>query len=194
MQAKGGAPMEKWLGRIIFASLAVVGLAAPDAKLAGQDVRTTVYGGAGISNLDNPFGTGGMRIDVNRTWGAYGRIARRVDAMEDCTVSLPPYCRYPEGVAREYALGVSRMGGAGAWRTVAAAGGGVLHWQREADRFLDASAYVGRPLNTRASLVLGMQAVFVPGLERQRREYNPVVEKKNVLLLDALAGLRIQVW
>jgi hypothetical protein len=70
----------------------------------------------------------------------------------------------------------------------------VLHWQGEADRFIDASAHAGHPLSTRASLLLGVQAVFVPALERERRGYAPIVAKKNVLLLDAVAGLSIQVW
>jgi hypothetical protein len=185
--------MDDWLLRIAFATLAVIGLAVPDADLAGQDVWATLNGGAGIANTDGISVTGGMRIDVSRTWGAYGRIAHRAAGMGDCTASLPPYCRYPEGVGREYALGVSRVGRAGTWRTVAAAGGGVLHWQREADRFIDASAHVGRPVSTRASLLLGVQAVFVPGLERERRGYDPIVEKKNVLLLDAVGGLSIRV-
>jgi hypothetical protein len=186
--------MEHGLRRVVLAAIMVIGLAAPDAKLAGQEVWTTLYGGAGSANLDGLSVTGGLRFDVSRTWGAYGRVARRADAMEDCTVSIPPYCRYPEGVAREYALGVSRMGGAGKWRMVAAAGGGVLHWQHESDRFIDAAAHVRRPLSSRASFLLGMQAVMVPGLERERRGYDPIVRKKNVLLLDALGGLSVQVW
>jgi hypothetical protein len=95
----------------------------------------------------------------------------------------------------EYALGVSRsIGGAGAWRLVAAAGGGVLSWQRESDPFIDVAADARRPLSSRAAFLVGFHAVMVPGLERQRREYDAIVEKKNLLFANAILGLSLQLW
>jgi hypothetical protein len=185
--------MEYWRKRVIIAAMAAIGLAVPGAKLAGQEVWTTLYVGAGNPSSDSFSAAVGLRVDVSRTWGAYGRMARRV-GREDCTASLPPYCRYPEGDAREYALGVSRMANAGAWRIMAAAGGGAISWQRESDPFIDLAADARRPLGSRASFLLGAHAIMAPGVERQRRGYDPVVQKKNVLLPTALVGLSLHVW
>jgi hypothetical protein len=186
--------MENWLRWVMVAALAAIGIVALDANLAGQEIMITMYGGAGGAKPNGLSATGGLRFDVSRTWGAYGRIGRRVEMMEECTASIPPYCSYPEGVAREYAVGVSRMGRAGIWRVAAVAGGGVLHWQHESDRFIDTALHFRRPLGTRGPVLLGLQTVMVPGLERERRGYDPIVQKKNVLLVDAVGGLSLQVW
>ena len=166
----------------------LLALVCGSSPLHAQDVSTILYVGAGPVSASL-----GVRLEVVSVWGAYARMA--VSGVANiCEDSLPPRCNYPEGAAREYALGMTHNFDQGTWRGFFAAGGGVLSWQNELDPFLDLTMDFRRSLTQRTSFLLGIQGVVAPGVDRGRNGSNAIVSKKTVVFVNAILGLVVRLW
>jgi hypothetical protein len=167
-------------------------LALAATPLPGQAFSTSFYVSAGPEANGFSAATG-LRVELLRTWGAYARAGLR-GVTNVCESSLPPTCNYPEGGTREYAMGVMRAFGGNPWHGYLGLGGGLLSWQRERDPFVDLTAEVRRTLSQRTSIVLGINAVVAPGVERERHGNDAIVPRRNVVFPNGTLGLAVLIW
>jgi hypothetical protein len=170
------------------AGLAVLVLASGD--LEAQALETTAYLGMGPET--NGFSAAlGARVDVvGVALGGYIRAGLR-GATNVCETSLPPVCSYPEGASYEFAAGLTFPAEGERWLLLMGAGGGVLSWQDGLDPFVDVTLEARRRLNGSLSLVLGVDAIYAPSVERRRNGNEAIVPKRSVFLPVVLAGIAL---
>jgi hypothetical protein len=166
-------------------------IAVVHSRLPAQVLSASMYLGAGPGGVALSS-TAGVRLDVLTRLGVYARAALRGVA-NPCEDSLPPTCDYPEGTGGEYAVGLSYPILVGErWTGRASAGGGLVSWQDELDPLVDLTLDMRRVLNERITLMLGVNSVFVPDVDRERRGERAIVPNKDVFFPNVILGLAVR--
>jgi hypothetical protein len=169
--------------------LVVAPIVLMSPALEAQEVATTVYlGGAPAPN--GVTAALGARVDVFGAWGAYARAGLR-GAANVCETSLPPTCDYPEGESYEFAAGLTYPAEGKGWVLLLGAGGGALSWQDGLDPFVDMSFEARRRLNGHMSLMLGLDAIYAPSVERKRNGNAAIVRERSVFFPAIMLGLSL---
>jgi hypothetical protein len=175
-------------------AICLAGLLAP-ATLPAQRVDISPRLGLGVGSprvgLRSTFITAeaGVRLDVAMgEWGGYGRYGTQV-VSQTCATSLPPYCNFPRGSARDLAIGVSRFfTNDGPWWSYLSAGAGVLSWDGD-DAFFDAEGGLRRAIGRGSFLTLGLHALISSSVERPRNGDRPIVQDHILILANPFVGL-----